>query len=527
MKWKSKVIQFQNFLLETKGTCLLVVFSVALGIRIFLEVNTVNHQIFALFCTGMLLLAVFFRKKRVLFYPFIIASILFFTLIGSFANLDFFVLLELSNHFIIICAFLFPNPFSILLIGTIIVSLLLNYQDSMSFYYIKGSVISFAVNTIFYSIFAYFIRYLFKKKIEHQQIQKNNELLLSLLPDPLIIHQAGKIVFINQEGLKLIRAKKTEEIIGKLILDFVPVIYHKTIFARINEIYILKEARIPNEIKIKTMTGEIIDVETTGVAINYRGIPSVLTMVRDITAQKNQTAELIQKSDKLSLVGQLAAGIAHEIRNPLTSLRGFIQLLQYKSDDNKDYCEIMLSELDRINLIVGEFLILAKPHMIQFTKRDINQIIRHVLTLIGTQAIIKNIHIVDKLQEGLPVISCEENQLKQVIINLIKNGIEAMPTGGTITVETGLSSSKRIFIRITDEGNGIPQEMLDRLGEPFYTTKESGTGLGLMVCYKIIENHQGELRVESEVGRGTSFEIVLNASLSTELAEKSEAAHII
>ncbi|MHC0037834.1 ATP-binding protein [Pseudoneobacillus sp. C159] len=527
MECKSKIIRFQNYLLETKGSYLLASFCAALGIRIWGEVDSTSHEILALLFTCMMLLATFFRKNLILFYPFIITSILFFTYIGHFANLDYYVLLALSNHFLIICAFLFPNPFTTLLIGCINVGLLLNYHDQVSPYYIRGSIIDFVITIIFYSFLAYLIRYLYKKKTELQLSEKNNQLLLSLLPDPLIIHQGGKIVFINQEGLKLIRARKKDKIIGRRILDFVPVEYHKTIFSRINEIYLLKEMRTPNEIKIRTLTGEVIDVETTGNAINYHGIPSILSMVRDITVQKSQTAELIQKSDKLSLVGQLAAGIAHEIRNPLTSLRGFIQLLQYKSDENKDYCEIMLSELDRINLIVGEFLILAKPHMIQFTNRDINQIIRHVLTLIGTQAVMKNIHLIDKLADGLPVISCEENQLKQVIINMIKNGIEAMPTGGTITVETGMFSSDQIYIRITDEGNGIPKEILNRLGEPFYTTKEAGTGLGLMVCYKIIDNHQGILRVESEVGRGTTFEIILNTPLSTKIHIERKTANII
>lgn len=514
MDQRSKIIQYLNNVLETKGSFILHIFCASIGIRVFFEMDSMNHKWLAISFFIVFLLASFFKKSTIVFYPFIAASILLFTLITIFTKMDFYTLLSLANNFLIVAAFLFPNPFSIILVGAVFTSLLLTYQDSLSLYFIKGSVIGLAINTIIYSIFAYLIRYLYKKKRELQESEKNNQLLLSLLPDPLVIHQEGKMVFINQEGLKLIGANKIEDVMGKSILQYIHSDYHDAIIQRIGQTYTSKVMKTPIEIKITNHHQEVIDIETTGVAINYNGKPAILTIVRDITAIKSQTDELIRKSDKLSLVGQLAAGIAHEIRNPLTSLRGFIQLLQYKSEDNKEYCDIMLSELDRINLIVGEFLILAKPHMVQFNDKDINQIIRHVVTLIGTQAIINNIHLDHKLANDLPTISCEENQLKQVIINLIKNGIEAMPNGGTITVETGMHDEDQLFIRITDEGNGIPKEMLDKLGEPFYTTKDHGTGLGLMVCYKIIENHYGELRVQSEVNQGTTFEIILRTSNS-------------
>jgi PAS domain S-box-containing protein len=515
---RSKVIQYLNILLETKGSLMLHIFCACIGIRVFFEMNSINHILLAITFFIVLLLASFFKKSTMLFYPLITASILLFTLIAILAKMDFYTLLSLANNFLIVAAFLFPNPFSIIFVGAVYIGLLLTYQDSLSIYFLKGSVIGLAINTIFYSIFAYLIRYLYKKKGELQESEKNNQLLLSLLPDPLVIHQEGKMVFVNQEGLKLFGASKMEDVRGMSILQYIHSDYHDAITERIGQTYSAMESKTPMEIKITNLHQEVIDIETTGVAINYNGKPAILTIARDITAIKSQTDELMRKSDKLSLVGQLAAGIAHEIRNPLTSLRGFIQLLQYKSKDNKEYCDIMLSELDRINLIVGEFLILAKPHMVQFNDKDINQIIRHVVTLIGSQAIINNIHLDHKLANNLPTISCEENQLKQVIINLIKNAIEAMPKGGTITVETGMHDEDHLFIRVTDEGYGIPKEMLNKLGEPFYTTKDQGTGLGLMVCYRIIENHFGELRVQSEVNQGTTFEILLKTSISnTEL----------
>jgi PAS domain S-box-containing protein len=511
---RSKILQFLNYTIEKKGSLILNLFSAGIGIRVFFEMTDWDYKIIAAIFFGTFLLASVFRKKPFYFYPFLTTSILLFTLLTIFSEMDFFTLISLANNFLILCAFLLPNPFANIILGAVFSSLILTYQDSISFYYIKGSMIGLVINTILYALFAYLIRYLFKKKTELQESEKNNQLLLRLLPDPLVIHHNGKMVFINQEGLRLMGANHMEELVGKTIFQFIPTEYHQDIRERIGSVISNRETSTPIEIKITNLNHEIFDIETTGVAITYQGKPAILTIVRDITAIKNQTAELIQKSDKLSLVGQLAAGIAHEIRNPLTSLRGFIQLLQYKSDDNKTYCDIMLSELDRINLIVGEFLILAKPHMVNYSNKDINQIIKHVVTLIGSQAIMNNIHLDYKLAKNLPDVSCEENQLKQVIINLIKNAIEAMPDGGTITVESGMHDTDHLFIKITDEGKGIPEDILAKLGEPFYTTKEHGTGLGLMVCYKIIENHLGQLKVYSEVGNGTTFEIILRTTLS-------------
>ena len=202
-------------------------------------------------------------------------------------------------------------------------------------------------------------------------------------------------------------------------------------------------------------------------------------------------------------------GIAHEIRNPLTSIRGFIQLFQSKYTEDEQYFKLVLSELDRINLIVGEFLVLSKPTAVEFKEKEITTLIKDVVTLINTQAIMNNIQIVEEYRSVLPKVVCEENQLKQVFINLLKNAIEAMPDGGIIEVKVLEKDKDKVSIFITDQGMGIPEERIPKLGEPFYTTKEKGTGLGLMTCYKIIENHDGEMNISSEINKGTLVEILL------------------
>ncbi|BDG48288.1 MULTISPECIES: PAS domain S-box protein [Parageobacillus] len=245
-------------------------------------------------------------------------------------------------------------------------------------------------------------------------------------------------------------------------------------------------------------------------ALKKEIIPGVgMIMLRDITERKELELQL-RKSDTLNVVGELAAGIAHEIRNPMTALKGFIQLLQGSiKEDYSMYFNVIMSELKRIESIITEFLVLAKPQAVQYQQNDVCKIMQDTIDLISAQAMMHNVQIVADFALHIPFIYCEPNQLKQVFINILKNAIEVMPKGGEVTVRIGQLDDSHIRISITDQGCGIPQDKIKKLGEPFYTTKERGTGLGLMVSYKIIEEHQGKIDVESEVGVGTTFHITL------------------
>lgn len=236
---------------------------------------------------------------------------------------------------------------------------------------------------------------------------------------------------------------------------------------------------------------------------------SILLVARDITERKKAEALLVQ-SEKLSVVGQLAAGVAHEIRNPLTSLKGFLQLLHKRSEENGFYFELMLSELDRINNIVSEFLMLSKPQAISFRRIDVLKTVQKVIDFLSSQALLNNVQIEAHFPEEQEVyIEGDENQLKQVFINLLKNAIEAMPEGGAVDISLERREPDKVLIRFADQGPGIPEEKLAKLGQPFYTTKEKGTGLGLMVTFRIVQEHGGEIHVQSEVGLGTVFEVNL------------------
>ena len=235
-----------------------------------------------------------------------------------------------------------------------------------------------------------------------------------------------------------------------------------------------------------------------------------MTIFRNIT-EKREMEDQLRKSDTLTVVGELAAGIAHEIRNPMTALKGFIQLLQNSmiEDQYAMYFDVITSELKRIESIITEFLVLAKPQAISYQRKNATVIMKETLDLLSAQASLENVQFITSIEEGLPDIYCEPNQLKQVFINILKNAIEVMPKGGTVSVGLEKIEGEQVLISIRDEGTGIPEDKLKKLGEPFYTTKERGTGLGLMVSYKIVEEHKGTIEVRSELGKGTTFHIKL------------------
>lgn len=233
-----------------------------------------------------------------------------------------------------------------------------------------------------------------------------------------------------------------------------------------------------------------------------------LTLFRDIT-EKVQMEDKLRKWELLNVAGDLAAGIAHEIRNPMTSLKGFVQLLMENTKNHSMYFNIILAELERIESIVNELLFLAKPQPVQYQYKNIINILNETLELLSAQALLENVQLIRQFSYRKVICYCEPNRLKQVFINIIKNAIEVMPNGGKVTVHVDKTKEDWVCISISDEGTGIPEDKLEYIGRPFYTTKERGTGLGLMVSYKIVEEHGGKIDIESEVGVGTTFKIYL------------------
>ncbi len=333
--------------------------------------------------------------------------------------------------------------------------------------------------------------------------------VIKFLPEPIVVIDMGMIIYANNSAMKLVRAADKNELEGRSIFDFIHPDHHQDTMQDIRCAMQTDEPTSFQERTILCCDGQLIEVEISSIRIhNYMGRTVVLSVLRDLTDRK-RSEELLIRSEKLSAVGQLAAGVAHEIRNPLTSLKGFVQLLKSQVEDKSFYFDIMFNELERINLIVNEFMTLAKPHFTKFIYQRADQILQSVVSILETQAILTNVNISTEFDESLPSVYCDENQLKQVFLNIIKNAIEAMPQGGNVTITAKKAEPNHICIQIKDEGNGIPDAILLKIGEPFFTTKEKGTGLGLMISHRIIEMHRGSLHISSSRNGGTTVEIIL------------------
>lgn len=234
-------------------------------------------------------------------------------------------------------------------------------------------------------------------------------------------------------------------------------------------------------------------------------IEHIVIISRDISERK-KAEEILLQSEKLSIVGELAAGVAHEIRNPLTTIKGFVQI--YKDENSSfQFSDLILSELERIETITSEMLSLGKPQAIKMSRENLRELIESTVELLFPQARLNDIQFVTNYEKHHFFINCEKNQIRQVFLNIIKNAMEAMKDGGKIQIQLRKESEGHCVLRIQDEGCGIPEELLPRLGEPFYTLKEKGTGLGLMICHKIIKQHKGNIYYQSKLNEGTLVEI--------------------
>lgn len=341
-----------------------------------------------------------------------------------------------------------------------------------------------------------------------QQLSEKEQRYKSLFhynPEPIIMMDlTGRITKVNPR-FEAVTGFSSEELLDTMFLDLQ---FDQTDNLKKSFEFVLENYRgiIGEEVLLTTKDEKQIILGCTLVPILINNkLVGVINYAKDLT-QIRATQERLKNSEKLSIVGELAASVAHEVRNPLTSLKGFVQLLKGKDHDFESYYSIMISELDRINLIVSELLVIAKPQNIPFQQHPIEQLLNDVIALLEAEAHFYSTEIRLKVKEPIPLLYCEANQLKQVFINMIKNAIEAESEHVWITLE---HVEDQIIITIKDDGCGIETERLKHLGEPFYSSKERGTGLGLTVSYRIIEAHKGKVVVNSKVSQGTTVQIEL------------------
>lgn len=228
----------------------------------------------------------------------------------------------------------------------------------------------------------------------------------------------------------------------------------------------------------------------------------VIEISKDITQKKEMDLTMVQR-EKMASLGTLAAGLAHEIRNPLTTAKGFIQFLSENSPD-KDRFILVQNELNRITQLVNQFVLLSKPDSPQMKPISAYTLLEEFINFIKPEALLKGINIEYKpLHEDL-LVRVDKNQLTQVFINLSQNAFCAMESGGTLRIEYRLCDNDAVEFHFIDDGIGISEEHLDKILDPFFTTREEGTGLGLPICYQIITAHHGELKILSEKHKGTT-----------------------
>lgn len=326
-----------------------------------------------------------------------------------------------------------------------------------------------------------------------------------------LLDAQGNIVEASQAACKLLGMERLQ-IINKHVDE---------VFARIPEQHRLIKKELLDGVKLHNIATSwtndnqryelIVDANTLQ---NESGKTiGAFVLFKDITNLRSFEQKL-ERNERLAMIGQIAAGTAHEIRNPLTSIKGFLQMfLQSFADSGMDreksYTEIMLTEINRINSLVSEFLLLSKPRNIQYSMIDLNTVFEEILPIVESQAILYGIDVKFSSREKLPLVVGDTELLKQVFINICKNGIEAMGEQGTLHISHHIDQDgDRVSIDIHDTGPGIPLYIIDKIFDPFFTTKEEGTGLGLSVCQKIIHDIGGQIRVSSK-GYGTTFHIML------------------
>ncbi|WP_286230668.1 PAS domain-containing sensor histidine kinase [Neobacillus mesonae] len=350
-------------------------------------------------------------------------------------------------------------------------------------------------------------------KIE-KELKKTRELyqlIAENTTDLIKVYNKNKEIIYVSPSYEKVLGVPAEEMIGRSILDFIKEDDTK-VFRGIFKNLCAGKPQIM-QYKLESASGRVIHAEynITPVYNEKQEIDSFVSVGRNIS-ERIKNDEAIRNLDRLSIIGQLAAGVAHEIRNPLTSLKGFSKLMRSTADDKEKqdyYLSIIMNELERIDVIVNEFMSLAKPQAIQFERVNLFSIIDSTVNILHPQALLHNVEIINHFYNKDVELLCNGNQLKQVFVNFIKNAIEAMPNGGQVYIRVKKLTGNRVQISFQDEGIGIDPDLLRYLGTPFYTTKDKGIGLGLTISNKIIQEHNGTMAVESRPGKGTIVNVEL------------------
>jgi two-component system, sporulation sensor kinase E len=342
------------------------------------------------------------------------------------------------------------------------------------------------------------------------QLAAENDLLA------MVLHSMTDGVFVTDENCDHIHFNKSAE---RLLPFAESDVLEKKIWAVVSDTEIagfLRE-KLSTQEKVSDKTFTLGGPLTRTIALSI--LPLVkqgriqgnLIHVEDVTERKTSEARL-RRAESLAALTTLAAGVAHEIKNPLGSIAIHLQLAQKEMNGKKTikpeslspYITVIDEEVDRLNRIVVDFLFAVRPMNVQLEERDVNIVIRELVKFLTFELENAHIKIELSLTEDLPKVLIDEKYVKQALLNLIQNSMSAMSGGGTLTIETRRKGPD-VLVAVTDTGAGIPENIMDKIFEPYFTTKEFGSGLGLTLVYKIVKEHMGEISVTSREGKGTTF----------------------
>ena len=319
----------------------------------------------------------------------------------------------------------------------------------------------------------------------------------------------GGIVTVNRQACRMFGLNSGEEAQGKPLSAIVT----------LHDVDLLNtlaqgERLLEKELSATTAAGQTLPLSISASALRGDAdehLGAVL-LLRDLSDVKALQAQ-VQRAERLASVGRLAAGVAHEIRNPLGSLKGFLQYFQRKlplNDQDKAYLSVMMNEVDRLNTVVSNLLEFARPKEPVFENCQIADMLDHVLTLLHRDCEAKRLRLFREWPDALPLLRLDQDQITQVLLNVLLNAIQATEPDGDIHVSAAiLNEINMLEIAVRDTGTGIAADDLPHMFDPFFSTKKQGNGLGLAIAHTIIEQHRGEILVESERGRGSTFRIRL------------------